>query len=284
MMVRRTTVIGVVTVAMVLVGGMLFGQTDLKTSVKQITYQTAATAEVHPHPQDPGKVLIFSTGLNREVLSGAWVTVEGQPVKYAWLFSSNKPPQVLKPFSPGVFLVEGKLGEKYWLGIGSEIPEIVEVVIGDEPGPIEPPPVEPPVPGGIDTTELRKAVKAAVIATKDKTTANALAEAYATAVLDITGLMTLDQARARVGKARREVGEQGTFTGDWATVLNVAETQIAALKPVTIVEYKQCISALVAAIRDAVAEMTTSGSTSMNWELRSWRVERDTFTSNLMAA
>lgn len=226
---------------------------DATAVISQVEYQQAKSAEVI---QQDNSVMIITQGLQNGIKQGAFVTIESaQEVKYAWLFADKQPPAVIRPFKPNVFLVTGTPGQKVYLGLGFDIPEVIEVTIGQPTqGPDSPvnPPVKPPVNPPGNSAAIKKAVSDAATSTNDAVTANDLAEAYAKAITAMDDTMTVDQCKSISARARANILGRGTFVGDWNRVLLDADRQFNALNPQTAKDYRAAMVSVVEGLREAV--------------------------------
>lgn len=167
----------------------------LSIELKPITFMAADAAEVIA--ADEG-VIIFAEGLKAGTRYGMVLTVADQPVEFVEVHPKANPfpPTVKTPFRPNAFLIEGKLGEVFYVSVraANEAPTWVTVVIVTEDGP---PPVEPPPSDGA----IEKLSRARADALNDPPTRAALKTALDRTVADI-GLLCAQGNCPDVAKAQ----------------------------------------------------------------------------------
>jgi hypothetical protein len=227
-------------------------QERMNVTVSDVTYLEAATAEVVP--QETG-VVIISEGLKAGQKYAAKLRVANQDDDYIEVFPEKNPfpPQVLKPYKPGEYLIPGARGEKFNVSVRIKTgrPVWLVVIIGGEGGSEEPPPVEPTP---TDYEELRKASLNEALKTRDQKTAKALAEAWR----KVATTVSVDKSLAEAVKAAKLAREQVLLNRDgdvnWNNYLTAVDGEIASLKITGTAEYLKVLAVLAGSLDDASAK------------------------------
>lgn len=146
----------------------------LETRLTPATYLSAGAAQIFP--KEDGSVVIFAEELKPGVQYGMVLTVENQSVDYIEIHPKANPfPAIPKTaFRPRAFLIEGKLGDEFWVSIRARdsLPTWVTVKIITDSVPVPPDPPAPPTDG-----KLEKLSRARADALNDPTTRSKLKQA-----------------------------------------------------------------------------------------------------------
>lgn len=131
----------------------------METALTPVTFLTADAAEIIEKPGTDG-VAIFAEGLKAGAQYGMLLTVSNQPVDWIEVHPATFfPVKVLRPIRPNAFLIEGKVGEVFYVSIraGSVPPVWMTVtIVTDNPVPTDPP-VDPPTDGAIEQLSRARA-------------------------------------------------------------------------------------------------------------------------------
>lgn len=203
----------------------------LEVSQVPIVYLSAGAAEVIPAGD---RVLIFAEDLQPGKRFGMIIRVVNQPVEFIEVHPKANPfpPRVLEPMRPGTFLIEGNLGDVFYVSIRAygEAPTWETVtIVGDgvDPDPVDPDPTDPPP---ATDGEIEKLSRARADALNDPPTRVALKA-------------SLESAIAKL--------EQACAAGDCADLPSTVQTAVAAI--------------------EAAMAQRTGASRDVEWKL-AWRV------------
>lgn len=174
----------------------------LEVSQIPIVYLKAAAAEVIPSGDG---VLIFAEELKPGNRYGMILRVANQPVEFAEVHPKANPfpPQVIQPFRNNTFLIEGNVGDVFYVSIRAygEAPtwETVTITRGDDPGPgpVDPPPVT--------DGEIEKLSRARADALNDPPTRTALKASLMAAIAKVEALCASGDCPDVTGAARELV-------------------------------------------------------------------------------
>ena len=218
-------------------------QVDQSVDVQQVQVIQAEAAQL---VEQQDGVLVLVTGAPK-YSPAVLLVVKDEPNKYLEVHPAVNPfpPQVVKPFEPGKYLVAGPPG-KYWVSVrGGEYPHWIEVEIvgsGDSPTP----PDQPTEP--IDVERVKQWVSENK--PNDARTAQALAKAYEAAAAEMTESMSLDAARLVVVNARRSalIG-LGDRQSDWSKFVQGLDRVVREATGDSVVRYKAVILAVAEALK-----------------------------------
>jgi hypothetical protein len=213
-----------------------------------VTYQQADSAEVLK--QDQG-VIVIAEGLKPTAKFAAKITVVNQNSDYIEVFPQKKPfpPLVVEQFRPGEYLIQGEPGDKFNISVRSANTKPVWLVAEIPALPGE---TKPPVSSDSDLEPLKKAVVQNAVATKDATTAKALAAAFR--AIDFAQAKTLEDAVKTLKLARAKVFNDRNFSTNWSVYLSYVDAEYDRLKIKSVNDYRRAVLANADAL-DAAATM-----------------------------